>query len=129
MVIFILIVLIGIITATVTMVELKHSPALGEDAQSRIGFRWGSLHIIVSIIIIVVSAFLAMSWKRLFPFNMPVAIVMAGLCYALFFLTFTIGWVGIQGMVGFLLTLVIGIIMIISYSLILYFEKRKTITS
>ncbi|MEH7386348.1 RND transporter [Bacillus sp. JJ1521] len=124
--IFILVVLIAIITAYITLYDLYTTPAIGEAAQSRAGFRWGSLHIIISIAILIISAFLAIGWKRLFPYNVPVAIILVGFCYVLFFLTFTIGWVSLQGMLGFFIAFLIGVILIISYSISIHIERRNT---
>ncbi|MEH7237637.1 RND transporter [Bacillus sp. JJ1562] len=125
--IFILVVFIAVITAYITLYDLNNTPAFGEDAQSRAGFRWGSLHIIISIAILIISVFLEIGWKRLFPFNVPIAIILVGFCYVLIFLTFTIGWVGAQGMLGFFIAFLIGVVLIISYSFSNLIERRKTI--
>ena len=124
--IFIIVVLTAVITAIITLYDLYNIPAFGEDAQSRAGFRWGTLHIIISMVILINSVFLAIGWKRLFPFNVPIAIILVGFCYILFFLTFTIGWVGIQGMLGFFIAFLIGVILISSYSISLLIQRRKT---
>lgn len=124
--IFIIVVLTAVITAIITLYDLYHTPAFGEDAQSRAGFRWGTLHIIISMVILIISVFLAIGWKRLFPFNVPIAIILVGFCYILFFLTFTIGWVGIQGMLGFFIAFLIGVILISSYSISFLIHRRKT---
>jgi hypothetical protein len=128
-VIFILVISVGVVTAILTLYELNTRPhtTFGEEAQSRIEFRWGLLHTIISIAILVISTSLAIGWKRLFPFNVPIAIIMAGFCYVLFFLTFTVGWVGIQGMIGFFIAFLIGMILIISYSVSNLIERSKTI--
>ncbi|MEK4031342.1 RND transporter [Pseudobacillus sp. FSL P4-0506] len=125
--IFILVVLTAVITAIITLYDLYNTPAFGEDAQSRAGFRWGTLHIIISITILSISVFLAVGWKSFFPFNVPIAIILVGFCYLLFFLTFTIGWVGVQGMLGFIIALLIGMILIISYSISFLIQRRKAI--
>src|SRR6478735_2492524 len=121
--ILIIVVLTAVITAIITLYDLNNTPAFGEDAQSRAGFRWGTLHIIISIAILIISVFLAIGWKRLFPFNVPISIILVGFCYVLFFLTFTIGWVGIQGMLGFFIAFLIGVILIISYSISIRIER------
>ena len=125
---FAIIILVGVITATITLYDLNsttHS-TLGNEAQSRAEFGWGFLHTIISVAIILISSFLALGWKRLFPFNVPIAIVIAGLCYLLFFLTFTIGWVRFLGIFGFFIALLIGGILIVSYSVLNFLESRKT---
>lgn len=121
--ILIIVVLTAVISAIVTLYDLYNTPAFGEDAQSRAGFRWGTLHFFISIAILIISVFLAIGWKRLFPFNVPIFIILVGFCYVLFFLTFTIGWVGIQGMLGFLIAFLIGVILIISYSISILIQR------
>src|SRR5690606_17065024 len=64
--------------------------------------------------------------KRLFPFNVPIAIILVGFCYMLFFLTFTIGWIGALGMFGFLIAFLIGVVLMISYAVSNRRERRKT---
>ena len=124
--IFILVVLTAVITAIVTLYDLYNTPAFGEAAQSRVGFRWGTLHIMISIAILIISVFLTIGWKRLFPFNVPIAIILVGCCYVLFFLTFTIGWVGILGMLGFFIAFLIGVILLSTYSISFLIQRRKT---
>lgn len=125
--IFTAVVLAAVITAILTLYDLSNAPAFGEAAQSRAGFRWGPPHIIILTFILIISVFLAAGWKRLFPFNVPVAIILVGFCYELFFLTFTIGWVGIQGMLGFLIAFLIGGVLLISYSIYFFIQRRKAI--
>lgn len=122
---FIIILMVGIFTAGFTLYELNAQVAFGEEEQSRAGFRWGTFHIILLVIILLSASFLGFAWKFLFPFNMPIAIIIAGLCYQLFFLTFTIGWVGLNGTFGFLIAFLIGIILIISYSVFNILKSRK----
>lgn len=124
--IFILVVLTAFITAILTLYDLYNTPAFGEAAQSRAEFRWGALHIIILIIILVISVPLAISWKRLFPFNIPIAIILVGFCYELFFLAFTTGWVGFQGTFGFLIAFLIGMILIISYLISFLIQRFRT---
>ena len=125
---FAIIILVGVITATITLYDLNsttHS-TLGDEAQSSAEFGWGFLHTIISGAIILISSFLALGWKRLFPFNVPIAIVIAGLCYVLFFLTFTIGWVRSLGFFGFFIAFLIGASLILTYSVFNLLESRKT---
>ncbi|MGY4690708.1 RND transporter [Salibacterium sp. K-3] len=127
-IIFIIVLLTAIFTAKSTLGDLYNTPvpAFGEEAQSRPAFRWGTLHIIISAAILTLSVFLAIGWKRIFPFNVPVAIILTGLCYALSFLTFTIGWGGLQGIFGFFIALIIGVILIISYSIYFLVNNERT---
>lgn len=122
---FAIIVLVGIVTAATTLHDLNTVPAYGEDAQSRAEFRWGSLHTIMSVTILFCSSLLALGWKRLFPFNVPIAIIITGFCFALFFLTFTVGWVSLVGIFGLFAALLMGIILIVSYSVYYFIERRK----
>jgi len=123
--IFILVVLTGIITASITMYKLLNIPAFGEEAQSRVEFRWGSIQMFTVIALLISSVLLAKGWKRLFPFNVPIAIILLGFCYVLFFLTFTTGWVGFQGIFGFFIAFLIGMILGISYSIFNRIERRR----
>ncbi|MCM3721524.1 RND transporter [Solibacillus isronensis] len=122
---FIIILLVGFFTAGFSLYDLSTQVALGEEGQSRAGFRWGIFHIIILVIIVMSAAFLGFTWKILFPFNVPIAIIIAGLCYQLFFLTFTIGWIGLNGTFGFVIAFLIGIILIISYTVLKFLESRK----
>lgn len=125
---FAIIILVGVVTATITLYDLNSTAhtTLGDEGQSRAEFGWGFLHTIISVAIILISAFLALGWKRLFPLNVPIAIVIAGLCYVLFFLTFTIGWVRSLGFFGFFIALLIGVSLILTYSVFNFLESRKT---
>ncbi|NEU32098.1 RND transporter [bacterium LRH843] len=127
-VIFTSVVLVGVVTATITLFDLNSTTytTFGEEGQSRAELRWGFLHTIISVAILLISSFLASGWKRLFPFNVPIAIIIAGFCYVLFFLTFTIGWVGFLGIIGFFIAFLIGVILIVSYSVINFLESRMT---
>lgn len=125
-VIFITIVLVGVVTAAITLYDLNTHTTFGEEGQSRAQFRWGFLHTMISVAILLISSFLALRWKRLFPFNVPIAIIITGFCYVLFFLTFTIGWVGFLGIFGFFIAFLIGAILIVSYSVFNFLESRKT---
>jgi len=122
---FTIILMVGIFTAGFTLYDLNTQVAFGEEGQSRAGFRWGIIHIILLVIILLSASFLGFAWKFLFPFNVPLAIIIAGLCYQLFFLTFTIGWVGLNGTFGFLVAFLIGIILIISYLVLNLLKSRK----
>lgn len=125
--IFTSIILVGVVTAAITLFDLNSTThtTIGEEAQSRADFRWGSLHTIILVAILFISSFLVWGWKRVFPYNVPIAIIIAGFCYVLFFQTFTVGWVGIQGIIGFFIAFLIGIILILSYLVFNFLESRK----
>jgi len=123
---FATVVLVGVVTAAITLYDLNTDTTYGEESQSSVVFRWSFLRTIFSVVILLISSFLALGWKRLFPFNVPIAIIIVGFCYALFFLTFTRGWVGSIGIFGFFIAFLIGIILIVSYSVLNFLESRKT---
>ncbi|MGA4518488.1 RND transporter [Solibacillus silvestris] len=122
---FTIMLLVGISTAVFTLYDLNTQIRFGEELQSRAGFRWGIMHIIILIVVLLSTSLLCFGWKRLFPFNVPIAIIIAGLCYLLFFFTFTIGWVGILGIFGFLIAFMVGVILIICYLVFKFLEVRK----
>ena len=125
--IFTIIVLVGVVTAAITLYDLNsYKNILYLIKTSRAEFRWGFLHTIISVAILLISSFLALGWKRLFPFNVPIAIIIVGFCYVLFFLTFTIGWVGFLGIFGFFIAFLTGVILIVSYAVFYFLESRKT---
>lgn len=123
--VFFIILFLGIFTAVIIFNDLNTQITFGEEGQSRVAFRWGILHTIILIIILISSLCLSIVWKRIFPFNVPIAIIIIGLCYELIFLTFTIGWVGFNGTFGFFIALVIGVILIVSYLLYDFLGNRK----
>lgn len=118
---FTTIVLGGIVTVAITLYDLNTDTT----EQSRAEFRWGFLHTIISVTILLISTFLVLGWKRLYPFNIPFAIIIVGFCYVLFFFTFTIGWVGFLGIFGFFIAFVTGVILIVSYAVLYFLESRK----
>jgi hypothetical protein len=126
--IFIVAVLTAVITAISTIFELS-APILTDTRdgeQSRLEFCWGSIHSFILTAIIIISCLLVPAWNRLFPYNMPIMIILLGFVYALFFLTFTVGWVGVQGMLGFIIAFLLGIFLIITYSILDLNQRRKT---
>ncbi|MBA2869823.1 hypothetical protein HNQ85_000081 [Anoxybacillus calidus] len=130
--IFGLLISIGVITAIITLLDLNNlndTTQSLDGRQSRAEFRWSSMHTAMTVVLLILSTFLAIGWKRLFPFNVPIALIIAGFYYELFFLTFTVGWVGIQGMIGLLLALLTGVILIISHSVFIFIKRKKAIKS
>lgn len=125
--ILILVILIAVITISMSFYDLYHpaTTSTEDNAQSRIDLRWSFIHTIFSMAIILISTFLTLAWKRIFPFNIPITIILVGLCYALFFLSFTAGWVAIQGLLGFIIALLIGLILTIIYSVSIFVGRMK----
>ncbi|MBM7702982.1 RND transporter [Metabacillus iocasae] len=108
--------LIGIVMACVTMVDLltMTEADYGADGpQSRAQFRWGSLHTGLIIILLPLTIWLIIYWKKLHVFSVPLAIILSGFYYFLFFLTFTVGWVGMQGMLGLAIACIIGALLLL----------------
>ncbi|WP_456270944.1 RND transporter [Bacillus sp. AK031] len=121
-IVFGVIVLIGSLLAFEALEELDriaNSPR-GDEAQSRIDFRWDTGTSRLGMLLLFLTALLAIGWKRVFPFNVPLAIILFGFCYFLFFMVFTTGWVGLIGIIGLGAALAIAIIMIISYAIYLW---------
>ncbi|WP_110112080.1 RND transporter [Bacillus sp. CGMCC 1.16541] len=116
--IFTALLLLSIVTACVTMVDLltMTEADYGSDGpQSRAEFRWGSLHTTLLIILVPLTLWLVKCWKKLHVFSIPLAIILLGFYYCLFFLTFTVGWVGMQGMLGLAIAFVIGGLLLLIY--------------
>ncbi|MER2049457.1 MAG: RND transporter, partial [Solibacillus sp.] len=66
---FTIMLLVGISTAAFTLYDLNTQIRFGEELQSRAGFRWGIMHIIILIVVLLSTSLLCFGWKRLFPFN------------------------------------------------------------
>ncbi|RSL29933.1 hypothetical protein D7Z54_28775 [Salibacterium salarium] len=66
-------------------------------------------------VLIILSALLIIKWKQWYPYSIPLGIILGGLYYQLFYLLFTVGWVGLQGIIGLAIALVTGIILMIYY--------------
>lgn len=129
-VVFTIVLLVSIISAVMTVFDLTAQTASAFDAeQSRLAFGWGMLHTIFFLVVLILVTLLIAGWKRLFPFNAPLAIILTGFCYQLFFLTFTVGWIAMQGTLGMLVSFFIGMALIIAYAVSLLFERRRTIVT
>lgn len=76
------------------------------------------------VILGALAALLIWKWRRLFPFNGPLALVLGGIVYAWIFFTFTIGWVRMVGIYGFILAAGIGFIMVLIYAILSVFQKK-----
>ncbi|REB07445.1 hypothetical protein DVB69_11505 [Sporosarcina sp. BI001-red] len=107
---------LGIITACITFYELSLPviDAMGDEGQSRIEIRWGSFHLYSSVGILVLTGLLALSYQRVKPFHVAFILILTGAAYFLFFMTFTVGWVVAQGMLGFAVAVVVGVMLIVS---------------
>ena len=111
-----------------TFNELAHPSAedlAGDGPQSRLLPFLGPDQMAGLVILAALAALLVWKWKRLFPFNGPLALVLGGSVYAWIFFTFTIGWVRMMGMFGFLLAAGIGFLLVLIYGLLSISQKRK----
>lgn len=111
-----------------TFNELAHPSAedlAGDGPQSRLLPFFGPDQMAGLVILAALAGLLVWKWKRLFPFNGPLALVLGGIIYAWIFFTFTIGWVRMMGIFGFLLAAGIGFLLVLIYGLSSIFQKRK----
>ncbi|WP_404452046.1 hypothetical protein LG329_17095 [Virgibacillus necropolis] len=122
--VFFVFLVLGIVTAIMTFSDLVHaSYAERMQSQSQIEVEWNETRRNLGITLLILSVLLIVFWKRLFPFNVPFAIIIMGLIYELFYLTYFSGWVGVQGVVGLVVAVLTGIVMIIIYAILR--SKRK----
>lgn len=106
----------GVITACITFYELSLpvTEVMGDEGQSRMEIRWGSMHMYWGIGILMLTGLLAVSYQRVKPFHVAFILILSGAAYFLFFMTFTVGWVGFQGMLGFAIAVIVGVILIVT---------------
>lgn len=128
-VILAIVLLLGVGTAIFSLVDLMSTAdtAFGEEAQSRIEFSWGLFQTGILIALVIILILLVKGWNRIFPFNVPLAIILFGFYYQLFFLVFTVGWVRLQGMLGLLAALLVGVILIVIYAISILNKRRRTV--
>lgn len=128
-VILAIVLLLGVGTAIFSLVDLMSTAdtAFGEEAQSRIEFSWGLFQTGILIALVIILILLVKGWNRIFPFNVPLAIILFGFYYQLFFLIFTVGWVRLQGMLGLLAALLVGVILIVIYAISILNKRRRTV--
>jgi hypothetical protein len=117
-IVFAIIVLMGLILISEASEGVKNlSNSQAENAgQFRMEFRWDTANSTLAIILLFISVVLALVWKHTFPFNVPLAIILLGFGYQLYFMTFTVGWGGILGVIGLVISVLVAITMIISYT-------------
>ncbi|WP_421378161.1 RND transporter [Bacillus salacetis] len=123
-IVFGLLIIISLFVISEAFEELKQlaESDQADSAQSRRAFRWDSAHTTFGLVLLFFTVLLTIGWKRLFPFNVPIAIILYGFYYELFFMTYTVGWVGLIGTLGLAICGVTGILLIISYALYLFFR-------
>ncbi len=119
--VFRLLVISGGIATAVTIVDLMKGPSDSLDGdQSYIGFNWEFHDTVMSLTLAILTVLLAAYWKRLFPFNMALAIILSGFFYQLFFFIFTVGWDGFQGLVGLIVSVFAGLFLFIWQGVLLF---------
>lgn len=117
--VFTFLILIGVITGFSSMMGLDQAP------QSRFDFSWDSTLAIITVTLFIFSIALGIGWKRLFPFNVPIALMIIGGWYFFIFITFVTGWVGILGMIGLAIGFAAGLLLIILHSVVLFIKFLK----
>ncbi|MFC7686275.1 RND transporter [Ureibacillus sp. GCM10028918] len=105
--------------------SLDHTPMPHDEAyQSRFQLNWGVLQTVTISILLIFTVLLIVGWKRTFPFNVPFALIIAGSLYLYIFMTFTIGWIRLLGMIGFAIAIVAALILMILHTIILWRSKE-----
>ncbi|ANX13650.1 hypothetical protein ABE41_016690 [Fictibacillus arsenicus] len=117
--------LISLITIALTFVELSQPYESPEDAQSRFEMHIKPLY---TLCLIGTTAALFYFKNKLRSFDGPVFIFLGGLWYLWVFMTFTVGWVMIQGFIGFFLSLIVSLILTL-YQWIMNVKNQKNHTS
>ncbi|MCC5803933.1 RND transporter [Rossellomorea vietnamensis] len=114
--------LAGLVSAGSTLTKLKNlTPEQETEGQSRFRVHWEQPETILALILGCIILLLIHGWKKLFPFNVPFAMIVGGVWYAFLFQVTTVGWAGLIGFVGLLIAMVAGLLMIIIYA----FGARK----
>jgi hypothetical protein len=113
-----LLALAGFVSAVSTLSNLKNmTPEQETEGQSRFQVQWEQPETIFAVVLGSITLLLILGWKRLFPYNVPLAMIVGGVWYAFLFQVTTIGWAGLIGFVGLLIAVVVGLLMMIIYSL------------
>jgi hypothetical protein len=117
-VIFTLFSLAALVSAGSTFSSLRSLTHEQErEGQSSLSIHWEQGDTIFACMLGVLITLMIMRWKWLFPHNVPLTVIMGGICYAFLFQVTTAGWVGLMGFIGFLIAAVAGIIMMLIYAL------------
>jgi signal transduction histidine kinase len=117
---------VGIVTAIMMFYTLSQQEPLALDSdQSRIELHWGYLQTIWLVSIVILSGLLTFLWNRIKPFHVALLCMLAGAIYFLFFLTFTVGWVILQGMIGLVVGIVVGMVLIISRVIYVSVQRKR----
>jgi hypothetical protein len=115
--VFGLLVLAGLVLAGDTYGSLMNATADELDGmQSRIENRWTQELWVFAGILGVCTLLLVVLWKRLFPHNVPLAIILGGFWFEFLFQATVTGWAGLVGLVGLAVAVGIGVIMMLVYA-------------
>ncbi|OXS57195.1 hypothetical protein B0G93_11879 [Bacillus sp. V-88] len=110
----------GVLLVLSTWRSLKNVDAvIGEESYRDFG--WDSASSTLLMVLLFLTTLLSIGWKRVFPFNGPLAIILLGFYFELFFLIFTRGWVGFMGDFGLAIAVMIALVMMVSYVIYLKF--------
>ncbi|MBM7587998.1 membrane-bound ClpP family serine protease [Bacillus pakistanensis] len=108
------------------LIGLSEMSGLDQVEQSTLTFRWNTINTFLLCVFVPFFLLLMLGWKRMFPYNVPLALILLGVLYALIFLTFTRGWVGLVGLMGFFIALVAAIGLVIFHTIYFFVKGRKT---
>jgi hypothetical protein len=116
--VFGILVFAGLVLAINTFGSLRNATAEELDRmQSRIEIRWDQEMWVFALILGFFTLLLIVFWKRLFPHNVPLAIIMGGFWFQFLFQVTVTGWAGLVGMVGLAVAIAAGLIMMLVYAL------------
>jgi hypothetical protein len=116
--VFGILVFAGLVLAINTFGSLRNATAEELDRmQSRIEIRWDQEMWVFALILGFCTLLLIVVWKRLFPHNVPLAIIMGGFWFQFLFQVTVTGWAGLVGMVGLAVAIAAGLIMMLVYAL------------
>ncbi|QWC23456.1 hypothetical protein KJK41_03530 [Bacillus haikouensis] len=112
-----LLILCGLVFAGSTFGSLMNAtPDELDGMQSRIENRWNQDLWVFAGIVGACTLMLIVLWKRLFPYNVPLAIILGGFGFELLFQATVTGWAGLAGLIGLAVALVVGVLMILVYA-------------
>jgi hypothetical protein len=115
--VFGILVFAGLVLAINTFGSLRNATAEELDRmQSRIEIRWDQEMWVFALILGFCTLLLIVFWKRLFPHNVPLAIIMGGFWFQFLFQVTVTGWAGLVGMVGLAVAIAAGLIMMLVYA-------------
>ncbi|XXM73274.1 hypothetical protein ACQ0QQ_05110 [Lysinibacillus sphaericus] len=116
--VFGLMVLCGMVLAGETFGSLRNAASEElDEMQSSIVNRWDQDLSVFAVILGFFTLLLIVLWKRLFPYNVPLAIILGGFGFELLFQATVRGWAGLAGLVGLAVALVVGMLMILVYAI------------